>query len=233
METRIEAFIDSLSKDYQPSKEPAKSAYLHTDKIRRIFLSQFSDHGLAFAATFKELGFDPVLLDLPDEESLKLGSMHSTSGECHPYTLMLGDYIKAATRDLDFSNSAYFTPDSAMCRVGQFGIQIRNIAKATGLKLPVITKIQDILTLSTAGKSSHMKALTTYWEMMRGMDFFMQKFLETRAYEKHPGDAYAAHEKGRMAIIESISAGKPLEGLAKAVAMLDDVEADKNSANSK
>lgn len=72
-----------------------------------------------------------------------------------------------------------------------------------------------------------MKALTTYWEMMRGMDFFMQKFLETRAYEKHPGDAYAAHEKGRMAIIESISAGKPLEGLAKAVAMLDDVEADK------
>jgi len=227
MATRIEAFIDSLSKDYQPANEPAKSAYLHTGKIRRIFLSQFSDHGLAFAATFKKLGFDPVLLDMPNEESLKFGSMHSTSGECHPYTLMLGDYIKAATRNLDFSSSAYFTPDSALCRVGQFGIQIRNIAKATGLRLPVITKIQDILTLSTAGKSSHMKALTTYWEMMRGMDFFMQKFLETRAYEKHPGDADVAHEKGRMAIIESISTGKPLDGLAKAVAMLNDVGTNK------
>lgn len=230
METRIEAFLDSL-----PEHETETTAKYHDiPKVKRgtkrIYLPNFSDHGYAFAATFRSLGFEPVLTPLPDHESLRIGSKHSTSGECHPYTLMLGDYIKAARSADDFSDALFFMPDSGLCRVCQFGSMMRMVAKKENLNLPIHTNIEEILRSNTgATRQSRLQAVMIYWQMMRGMDFLSQKFFETRAYEIDAGNADAAHAEVRASLMKFINNDKPLEGLRNAIKIFDGVRVDKST----
>jgi predicted CoA-substrate-specific enzyme activase len=227
METRIEAFIDSLRADREDAPKQARTAAVQVKAIRRVFLPNFSDHGYAFAAALKVLGFTPVLTGLPDDASARLGAKYSSAGECHPYVLMLGDYLKAASRDEDLSDACYYMPESGACRVGQFGTQMRLAAEEMGVNLPVCTRVEEIA--SSVGKRprlSYIKALVTYWEMMRGTDFLMQKHLEKRAYETREGAADAARSIGHGAIEECIDEGRPLDGLRQANRLLDKVPID-------
>ena len=227
METRIEAFLDSLSSTKaQRSLEP-RAPFVPKEGIRRVFLPNFSDHGYAFAAALKTLGFEPVLTALPDDASARLGAKYSPHGECHPYVIMLGDYLKAASQNTDLSDACYFMPESSACRVGQFGTQMRLAAEEMGVDLPVFTRIQDLAATTKATPSiSYLKVLTTYWEMMRGMDFFMQKHLETRAYECVPGSADSARGEAQKILMDSILTGDHLDGLAEASGILERVAVD-------
>jgi len=228
METRIEAFLDSLPEPGCTSNVEPRQAISPKERIGKIYLPNFSDHGYAFAATFRTLGFEPVLTDLPDDESLHLGSKHSTSGECHPYTLMLGDYIKAAGSGDDFSNACYFIPDSGLCRAGQFGAQMRRIAEKEKLRLPIFTSLEEILHSNPVSKgASRIDALVVYWEMMRGMDFLSQKFFETRSYEVTKGDTDRAHAKAKNVLMERILENRPHDGLIEAISFLESVVTDK------
>ncbi|MBT3181592.1 MAG: hypothetical protein HN337_03670 [Deltaproteobacteria bacterium] len=229
METRIEAFLDSLPERESLLEQKQTKTPAIKESIKKIYLPNFSDHGFAFAATFRSLGFEAVLTDLPDDESLQLGSKHSTSGECHPYTLMLGDYIKVAKSGDDFSNSCYFMPDSGLCRVGQFGNQMRLVAEKENLKLPINTNIEEILSLNPESKTaSRTGAALVYWEMMRGMDFLSQKFFETRAYEVNAGDSDRVRANCRKMMMDFINDNRPHDGLKNAITLLDTVKTDRS-----
>lgn len=228
METRIEAFLDSLPRSKTVSARPPRPAFIPKPGIRRVFLPSFSDHGYAFAAAIRRFGLEPVLTGPPNDESLRLGSLHSTSGECHPYTLMLGDYIRAARAADDFSDACYFMPDSGLCRVGQFGAQMRLVAEEEGLGLPIYTNINDIIpSRFNRSRSNPVRVLLVYWEMMRAMDFLTQKFFETRAYEVNPGSTDLAHAGGRGLLWNCILENRPHDGIKKAVAALDSVDVDR------
>jgi predicted CoA-substrate-specific enzyme activase len=227
METRIEAFLDSIG-TRRATPQVRKPSRAHKNKIRRVFLPSFSDHGLGFAAVMKKLGFTPVLTGPPDATSEGLGLSNTSCGECHPYTLMLGDYIKAASSGEDFSDACYFMPDSALCRVGQFGAQMRRVADVRGLKLPISTNISELYpSMDSPPKSTYMQAIIAYWEAMRGMDFLMQKHLETRAYEVEAGSADKAHEEGLKIIFDSIMEDRQGDGIKRAVSLLDGVKTDR------
>nr|HPM42202.1 hypothetical protein [bacterium] len=196
--------------------------------IRAVYLPNFSDHSLAFAAAIRALGFEPRLTPLPDDESARLGSARSTNGECHPYALMLGDYLKVARGGGDLSNACYFMPESGACRVGLFGTQMRLVAEEEGSKLPIFTRIEELApSVARNSRSSSVKAVSTYWEMMRGMDFFLQQFYETRACERVPGSADRAREEARGAIWERILEGRALAGLKEASEALSAVAVDR------
>ncbi len=161
METRIEAFLDSLparTVDDAPAHAPA----IRRGGIRRVFLPHFSDHGIAFAAALRAIGFEPILTELPDDRSAELGGAYATSGECHPYVLMLGDYLKVATSGERLDDACYFMPESGACRVGQFGSQMRLAAEQAGAQLPIATRIEELLTDGTPGRV-FPTALLTYW----------------------------------------------------------------------
>ena len=217
METRIEAFLDSLPEKAAVADDRRRRPFSPGSGIRSVYLPNFSDHGLAFAAAVKTLGFEPRLTELPDDESARLGAAHSTTGECHPYTLMLGDYLKVARGDGDLEGACYFMPESGACRVGLFGTQMRLVSEEIRSRLPVFTRI-DELSASVASRSrrSTVKAMSTYWEIMRGMDFFLQLFYETRAREAIPGSADRAKDEARKAIWEGILKDRAHDGLREA-----------------
>lgn len=228
IETRIEAFLDSLDRGYSPSTCPNRPGFSPKAGIRRVFLPNFSDHGYAFAAALKGLGFTPVLTELPDDESAKLGARFASSGECHPYVLMLGDFLKAARDGHDLTDACYFMPESGACRVGQFGTQMRLAAEEMGVTLPVYTRIEDLVASKVREpRLAYLKTLATYWEMMRAMDFLMQKHLEVRAYEAKAGAADAARAEGHRQLMACIMDGQPLEGIKRAINLLNTIPLDR------
>ncbi|MFA4875118.1 MAG: acyl-CoA dehydratase activase [bacterium] len=229
METRIEAFLDSLAGAQTQVAETGRGPFIPPRGIRRVYMPNFSAHGHAFAAAVQSLGLIPKLTGLPDDESERLGALYAGNGECHPYVLMLGDYIKVARQESGSADACYYMPESGACRVGQFGTQMRLAAERAGVSLPIFTRIEDIV--ASAGKiaqGSHIKSLCAYWRMMRGMDFLMQMHLERRAYEVTPGSADNANARALDLLMRHIHNGKPLDGLAAARAVLSEVAVDRS-----
>ena len=65
-------------------------------KAESIYLPYWGDHAYAFAAAAMSVGLDANVLPSPDEASERLGRPHMVGGECHPFVLVLGDYLKLA-----------------------------------------------------------------------------------------------------------------------------------------
>lgn len=234
METRIEAFVDSLPKAEGKICHNSRQAIIIPKGLRSVWLPNFSDHSYAFAAAMHALGLKPYLTPLCNDALGKQGASHATAGECHPYSLMLGSYLKVAMNGSDHSDACYYMPESGACRVGLFGSQMRLVADEVGAKLPIYTRIEEIA--PSAGYNSRraaVRAVTTYWEMMRGMDFALQKFYETRAYEISPGSTDRAREYAREILMERILEGQPIEGLKEYHAILDAVKTDKSRPRTK
>ncbi|MEN6607756.1 MAG: acyl-CoA dehydratase activase, partial [Bryobacteraceae bacterium] len=225
METRIEAFLDGLPKAPQVTAKPARPAVARPRGIRRVYVPNFSDHGLAFAAAVHDLGLEPVLTSAPDDGVAKAGVKHCTSGECHPFSLMLGGYIQAAEPERGSTDACYLIPESPLCRLGQFGTQMRLVAEEMGLTLPVYTRFED---LARVGKAGLARAGITYWQAMRGMDLLLQKFFETRAREVTQGATDAAYRAARKELTEAMFQGRVREALDVALRALDAVDVDRD-----
>ncbi|MFH0799574.1 MAG: acyl-CoA dehydratase activase [Pseudomonadota bacterium] len=229
METRIEAFLDSIEGSPAVRRAPGRAAFRPTARIRRVYLPNFSDHSIAFAAAIRSMGLEPVLTSLPDDEAARLGSLNAASGECHPYSLMLGSYLKAASGGVDAEGSCFMMPESGACRVGLFGLQMRLAAEGAAAKLPIITQFGELRPWGPAStRAAFVRMLLTYWEMMRGMDFLLQKFFETRARETTPGSTERAMAEGRKVLWKEINADTHLKGLRRALALLNAVEVDRD-----
>ncbi len=225
MATRFEAFIDALPKERQRSTAPTRRAIRYTKPPQRVYLPFFSDHGYAFAAAIKTMGLEPILTDRPSRDGARKGMPFATTGECHPYVLMLGDYLKAAEEMSEGEDACYFMPEAGACRVGQFGAQMRLAAEDAGVTLPIFTRILDIV--PAGSRRNAVKALSTYWEMMRGIDFYTQLYYETRAQETTPGTADRAHDEGLKLLWESIMHDSAQEGLILARDRMCAVPVDK------
>jgi predicted CoA-substrate-specific enzyme activase len=225
METRIEAFLDALPKSVIKVPDRPKVVYTNRKKLKYVYLPNFSDHSFAFAATIQHLGLEPVFTDLPSDETAKLGAAHANCGECHPFVLMLGDYLKATESISDVSDSCYFMSNSRACRMCQFGTQMKLIADKTESKLPILSRVDELVPDGVSINTS-IKATLTYWEMMRGMDFFTQLVLERRAYEVEAGSVDRAHEIARTRLKEGIVAGRPRDGMKGAIDVIDAVAVD-------
>ncbi len=229
LETRIEAFLDSIA-DAPAVENRTRSPFVPPRGMRRVYMPNFSAHSLAFAAAIRSLGLDAELTPLPDDESARLGALYSGSGECHPYVLMLGDYLKVAMREKGKSDVCYYMPEAGTCRVAQFGAQMRLAAERAGVDLPIFTRVEDVM--ASAGKAagwSYLRSLCAYWRMMRGMDFLMQMHLERRAYEKEPGSADRANAIALEILMKHIHEGRPVDGLSAARNKLAEVAVDRTN----
>jgi predicted CoA-substrate-specific enzyme activase len=228
VETRLEAFLESLPKDGAVTHKSERRAEGSRSDIKKVYIHDFSDHGFAFAAIVRSMGLEPVLTGGADDEAAKLGAAHAASGECHPYVLMLGDYIRTVQKGGDFARACYFMPYTKDCRMGQFARQMRMVSEKLGASLPVVSTINDLKpSLPNPSFRTGVKTMITYWEMMRGMDFLLQKYLETRAYEKVPGTTDRAYSHGKKLLMEYIMSNDPNSGLEKALAELKKVEVDR------
>ncbi|HAF71528.1 MAG: CoA-substrate-specific enzyme activase [Acetothermia bacterium 64_32] len=89
--TRLEAYLDPIA---LLARRPREAF----DPKKIICLPYMADHNFALEGALAHFGYHAESLPPPDEESLALGRKYATGGECLPFILTTGDFLKLVKR---------------------------------------------------------------------------------------------------------------------------------------
>ncbi len=187
--TRLEAFLEQIGReagvraDDVASERAGARPATRERKPEALYLPYMADHSYGFAAAARSVGVDAQVLAPPDEESLRLGWKHMVGGECHPYALILGDYLKLVeTLSPDHAERGLFYclgPDA--CRLEQYPAYIEKVRKDLGCRLPVVSDIGETLRAFGLSEKATQRVLLKAWEGLNAYDLLMSLF-----YRLHP-----------------------------------------------
>jgi predicted nucleotide-binding protein (sugar kinase/HSP70/actin superfamily) len=162
---------------------------------RRLYLPRMTDCGVeAFAAVFRSVGIDAVVLPPSDARTLELGARYLAGEECLPAKVTLGDFLKVAEAPgFDPRRTAFMmaTADGP-CRFGQYVPHLRKVFRELGYPEVLVVSMtstdgyQDVGSLGAEFTRAAWRAVVT-------SDLLRKLVLKTRPYECHPGDTDAAY----------------------------------------
>jgi predicted CoA-substrate-specific enzyme activase len=216
--TRCEAFLDSLKNvkttDQRADKLPATVA---TDRNRKIYIPYMCDHAYATAAALQACGVDADVFPESDEETLIWGRKFTTGKECYPCILTTGDMIKIVKRD-DFepNRAAFFMPSgNGPCRFGQYHRFHRMVLDELGYDgVPIYSPDQDETLYADFGILGG-KFLRLGWQGIVAVDLLTKKLLQTRPYEKNPGETDRVYQDSLALVCKTIEGGGDLKAVMK------------------
>lgn len=84
---------------------------------------------IAWASALKKLGVEPFVPPYSSKRTLELGTKYSPDSICLPYKLILGNFMQAIEKDVDY---VAMISSPGICRLGEYGQSIRNILKDLG-----------------------------------------------------------------------------------------------------
>ena len=228
--TRIEAFLDSLDIKKKLKKSSAIEKINETKKWKRIYLANVSPHTLAFASAVKSAGLEPVILPPSDQKSYDLAKRYIDGNECHPYVLLLGDYLKAAKTARD--GDCFFLPPATSCRLGHFSKHMSMISKELKFNLGASNDI-DILSpkksiIKVVGRP---KASIECAKVLRGCDLLLQRYYEIRLGSENKLAVKKSFESAQEIVKQAIYKDKNiLESFKTATNVLEDCKFNKAKA---
>jgi len=184
-----------------------------------LYLPYMCDHSYGFAAAARSVGIDARVLPPPDEESERLGRPHLVGGECHPYALILGDYLKLArTISLHGSERSRFYiigPDA--CRLGQFPRYIETVRQDLGLPVGVVWEIEQALEAFGLSGWKRQHVLRRAWEGLHAYDVMLRIFLRIRPFAKDKDGAEDVYRFCRDRLFEALSEDRVWRGMEEVV----------------
>ncbi len=184
-------------------------------KAESIYLPYWGDHAYAFAAAAMSVGLDAKVLPSPDEASERLGRPHMVGGECHPFVLVLGDYLKLAKTlpEDSVARSRFYMVNPDVCRLGQFPVYIEKIRRQLGLSLGVIQNIQVGLDEFRISKLSHQRILLRLWEGLNAYDLLFSLFLQIRPLARNETALDMVYSGCRNKLYNALRTGRVREGM--------------------
>jgi predicted CoA-substrate-specific enzyme activase len=197
-------------------------------RVDTVYIPNFGDHAYAFAGAARSMGIEAHVLSPPDGESERLGRPHLMGGECHPYALMLGDYLRLA-QDLSpkiAKRSVFCLPGYSACRLGQYPVYIEKVRKECGYPMRVIADLSQALTAFGLSKKHRETVLLRTWEGLNAYDVLLNAYLQVRPRVKAPSVLEAIYADCRDKVFESLSGGEVFQGLEDALHELHQVPAD-------
>lgn len=84
---------------------------------------------IAWAAALKKLGVEPFIPPYSSKKTLELGTKYSPDSICLPYKLILGNFMQAIEKNVDY---VAMISSPGICRLGEYGQSIKNILKDMG-----------------------------------------------------------------------------------------------------
>lgn len=208
--TRLEAYLDSVgSRDRKPTPGPPralsnpKTAF---DSTKKVYLPYMCDTNYAIAASFRHFGVQAETLPPPDAESMSLGRKCSSGGECLPFILTTGDFVKLTAReDFDPARSALFMATSTgPCRFCHYFAAQRLVLERKGCTVDFISlEAYGGYTIQDLGS----KFRRTAWYGMVVVDLLQKLLWRTRPYEAVPGTTAAVYDKTLREVQDAIVQG--------------------------
>ncbi len=196
-----------------------------------FFLPYMADHSFGFAAAARSVGIDARVLPPPDLESEHLGRPLMVGGECHPYALVLGDYLKLARsvpRETA-ERSLFYVLGPDACRLGQYPVYIEKVRRELGHSIRVISDIgQGLQSFAVSGSNSRQVLLRS-WEGLNAYDVLMRLAVQMRPFAADPDDLDTAYARSRDKLWKALSDGHVRRGMEEALHELHQVPVEERA----
>jgi predicted CoA-substrate-specific enzyme activase len=183
-----------------PVNDRSRGAVAHRTSSRGprpevMYLAYLGDHTHALAAAARFLDIDARVLPPPDEESHRLGRPHAVGGECHPYLLILGDYLKLAgtLSSAQRERARFYILTADACRLGQYPVYIDKIRQQLGLNLEVIFDVDTGLKAFGLSPLKRQRALLRVWDGLNAYDVLARALYETARSSIEHTSRHAIH----------------------------------------
>ncbi|MEW6348924.1 MAG: acyl-CoA dehydratase activase [Thermodesulfobacteriota bacterium] len=228
--TRLEAFLEQVDRPAGSPREVSRPdrAGPTPAKPEVVYVHYMPDHGYAFAAAGRSLGIDVRLLPPPDQESLRLGLSHMVGGECFPFTLLLGDFLK-------FANS--LTPEAAertmvymvgvdTCRVSQYPVYMERVRREVGSSVEVIGDGDELLSRFGISPRYSILAELRLWEGLNAYDLILRLYHQLRPVVRDRRELERAYAQCKVRLFDALSEGRVRQGVEEALHDLYSVPLD-------
>lgn len=188
-------------------------------KAYGLYIPYWSEHAYGFAAAARSVDIAATVLPPPDEESERLGRPHVVGGECHPYVLLLGDYLKHAgpLPGLTAARSFFFMFGPDACRIGQFPVYMNKVRRELGLSLKVIGGLDESLEAFGLTGTARQKILMKAWEGLNSFDLLLQLFLYIRPVATDRETLDRVYLKACQRLADAIAEGHVRQGIEEAL----------------
>ncbi len=180
-----------------------------------LYLPYMCEHAYGFAAAAQSVGIDAKVLPPPDPESERLGRPHLVGGECHPYALILGDYLKLSQTVSSHSaeRSLFYILGPAACRLGQYPLYIDKVRRSLGLGIGVIWEVDQGLQAFGLSVRNRQRVYLRGWESLNAYDALLRAYLQIRPKAKDPAGLERVYERGRDKLFQAIRDSRVRQGL--------------------
>ncbi len=196
--TRLEAYLDSIDAltEHPRPRQPRPLTGIKSgfDRTKTIYLPYMCDHNYAIAGALRHFDYKTEVLPPPDEESLALGRQHSSGGECLPFILTTGDFLKLVRRPgFDSERSCIFmATSSGPCRFCHYFSAQKLILKNLGIDIDFITgESYNAYSMKDLGTPFRRAA----WYGMGAVDMLQKLLWRTRPYESTEGETDTVYQE--------------------------------------
>jgi predicted nucleotide-binding protein (sugar kinase/HSP70/actin superfamily) len=204
MVTRIEAYLDRMRTATTTRPRPPARP---TPPVTRfdggpVYIPYVADHVHAIAGALRSIGVEAEVLPPPDAESVAAGEALATGKECHVYSIMAGDMLRAVERiGPGRTGSYFFFGATAPCLLTQFGPGYRQLLAERGVDnvRVVAPPLEEFI------KVLGMGGLLQMWRGLVVIDLLHKWQCQTRPYEARPGSTDAVHAENVRDVTESLA----------------------------
>jgi predicted CoA-substrate-specific enzyme activase len=241
MITRIEAFLDTLSRPKMRAKGERQedlsvvrpsggiSFFKPSKEIRELdrtfYIPYVSGHSVIWAAALNSVGLESRVLPEPDELSEEIGRRYVSGKECHPYLLTTGDLVRMTQlEDFDPDRAAFMMLNfDGACRLSQYALSQKLVLKRLGLgHVPIVAPVASIRH-DESTQLFGLKWAEAVWKGWLATDVLLKKLLHIRPYEVNKGESDRVYERAIREIASGIINGNFQGALNRSVAAMDDI----------
>ena len=197
-------------------------------KAEVLYVPFMGDHAYGFAAAAHSVGIDARVLPPPNEESERLGRPHMVGGECHPYALVLGDYLKLAQclAGQAAQRSLFYMIGPDACRLGQFPTYIEKVRRDLDLNIRVIRDVDEGIAAFGISPRCRQQVLLRAWEGLNAYDVLLRLFLQIRPMARDRALLECVYVRCRDKLCKAVSEGGVRAGMEEVLHELHAVPVD-------
>lgn len=184
--------------------EVAPSAKRELDRRKTVYVPYMADHCHAFVGALAWCGIKGEILPPHDEKTLEYGRRYASGGECLPFILTTGEFLKLLqSPDFDPQRSALFMPTSCgPCRFGQYYNVQQLIFSSLGYEVDMISvESYDSYTIKDLGQEFRK----TIWYGLLAVDLLQKLLWKTRPYELREGETDRVYRDCLTAVNQSLA----------------------------
>ncbi len=204
---------------------PAATRSAKQDKV--VYIPWMSDHCNALKGVMDFCNVKVEILPPYDEKDLEYGRRYTRGGECLPFILTTGGFIRFIKENPDFDpdKSVFLMPTSSgPCRFGQYFNVQKLILEKLGYKVDMISlESYDSYTMKDLGT----KFRRTAWYGVLAVDLLQKALWKIRPYEVKKGRTEKVYKQNLRLIQDSLAEGgieKMLEAIKISVNKFNQIQ---------